>query len=174
MEPNDHKFCPFCHLINPVDAIFCQHCGQPFASAPGAYPTNSKVEQATKFFPSGLEEKIEPESREAPAEGIALYVTDQTGPIEIRLDQEFVVGRLTEEAGEQVVDLTPYNACDSGVSRRHLMIRRDGAVYNVIDLNSTNGTWVNGQALPPQKPFPIKSGSQIRMGKMRILIAFQQ
>ncbi len=105
-----------------------------------------------------------------PAEGIAIYIFGQTHPIDICLESEFVIGRLTEATGEKVVDLTPYDAYALGVSRRHLMIRRNGNGYDVMDLNSTNGTWVNGQRLEPQHPFAVKSGSQINLGNMRIFI----
>jgi pSer/pThr/pTyr-binding forkhead associated (FHA) protein len=54
------------------------------------------------------------------------------------------------------------------------MIRRAGKGYNAIDLFSTNGTWVNEVSLVPQSPFPLQSGSQIRLGKLRIFIVFHE
>jgi predicted component of type VI protein secretion system len=45
---------------------------------------------------------------------------------------------------------------------------------HTIDLFSTNGTWVNEVSLMPQHPFPLKSGSQIRLGKLRIFIVFHE
>ena len=127
----------------------------------------------TKFFPEGAHEKIEKMSREAPAEGVAIYVSDQTRPVEICLEDEFIIGRSIEGSDEKVVDLSLYDAYNQGVSRRHLMIRRNGKTCTVLDLNSTNGTRVNGQSLHPQRPFPVKSGSQIRLGKMHIFIVFR-
>ena len=174
METTGYKFCPSCKLKNRSDAINCVHCGKPFKSAPEKYTTTKDVEGGTKSFHEDFKEKIEKVSKEAPAEGVAIYILDQTQPIEIRLENEFVLGRLTEESDEKVVDLTAYDAFNLGVSRRHLMIRRSGKGYNAIDLNTTNGTWVDEQILLPQQPFPLKSGSQIRLGKMRIFIVFRQ
>lgn len=174
METISQKFCPSCKLINQSDALNCEHCGYPFDPASDNFSTTRNVEGETKIFFCGLAEKIEKLSKEAPPEGMAIYILDQKDPIETRIEDEFIIGRLTGEKDEKVVDLSPYNGNDLGVSRRHLMFRRTGKGYNVIDLFSTNGTWVNELTLLPQHPFAVKSGSQIRLGKMRIFIAFRE
>jgi pSer/pThr/pTyr-binding forkhead associated (FHA) protein len=61
---------------------------------------------------------------------------------------EFTLGRVSE--GQPVmpdIDLGPYQAYTHGVSRLHAVIRR--GVNNVLlsDLESANGTFVNGQRL---------------------------
>jgi pSer/pThr/pTyr-binding forkhead associated (FHA) protein len=169
-----YKFCPFCKLKNRVEAIICEHCGRSFISGSDNHPTTEDVKDETKYFDKSLKEKIEHVSKEAPVEGIAIYILDRTQPIEVRLEDEFVIGRLTEPTEEKVVDLTAYNGYDLGVSRRHLLIQRAGKGYHAIDLFSTNGTWVNEVSLMPQHPFPLKSGSQIRLGKLRIFIVFHE
>ena len=174
MESKDYKFCPSCHLINPEAERVCIHCGKPFGYASGEYLTSGRVEMETKFFPEGLKEKIEKMNKEAPADGIAIYVPDQSQSIGICLEDVFIIGRSDDGTEDKFVDLSPYNAFDLGVSRRHLMIRRDGRACNVIDLKSMNGTWVNEQGLVPQRPTPVKSGSQLRLGKMRIFLVFRQ
>lgn len=174
MESKEYQFCPSCHFVNKADEVICTHCGQPLGSPSEEFLKTSKVEKETKFFPIDQEEKITRINRPAPARGIAVFVSDSTQPIEVCLEDEFVIGRLVEAKEEKLVDLTSFNASDLGVSRRHLLVRRAGKAYNVIDLNSTNGTWVNGQRLIPQLPFPVTSGSQIRLGRMRIFLVFQQ
>ena len=174
MESKEYQFCPSCHLINRADAAICIHCGKPLGPLSEENLKTNTVDMETKFFPIDREENIDKVSREAPAEGIAVYVSDQTHPVEVCLENEFVIGRLTDATEVKVVDLTSYNANDLGVSRRHLLVRRAGKVYNVIDLNTTNGSWVNGQRLIPQLPFPITSGAQIRLGRMRIFLVFLQ
>ncbi len=111
---------------------------------------------------------------EEPSEGIAIYLLGLLHPIEIRLENIFIIGRLVDPKQEKVVDLTRYNAFILGVSRRHLMVRRTGDGYEVMDLDSTNGTWVNGQRLEPQLPFAVISGQQIRLGNLPIFISFRQ
>jgi pSer/pThr/pTyr-binding forkhead associated (FHA) protein len=157
-----------------MDAIICEHCGKSIKSVSQINPTNKDVEWATKYLSKELEAKIEKVSKKTPAEGVAIYMLDQNQPIEIRLENEFFIGRITEETEDKVVDLTPYNGLDLGVSRRHLMIRRVGKGYKAIDLYSTNGTWVNKVCLVPQRPFPLDNESQIQLGKMRIFIVYHE
>ena len=40
---------------------------------------------------------------------------------------------------------------DEGVSRRHFVISRDGEDYVIRDLNSRNGTWVEGRRVSAEK-----------------------
>ena len=49
-----------------------------------------------------------------------------------------------------------------GVSRRHARLMREGEVYTLEDLGSSNGTYLNGERLI--KRSPLKSGDQIRLG----------
>ncbi len=53
---------------------------------------------------------------------------------------------------------------NTSVSRRHLRFSlRDGQIL-VEDLNSTNGTILNGQRLAPLRPVPLMSGASIILG----------
>ena len=54
---------------------------------------------------------------------------------------------------------------DSQSSGRHAEIRPDGLGYSIVDLGSTNGTFVNDQRLTSQIPRPLRSGDRIRIGK---------
>ncbi|MGD8227626.1 MAG: FHA domain-containing protein [Desulfobacteraceae bacterium] len=59
---------------------------------------------------------------------------------------------------------------DKSVSRRHLEIIRKGDTYFVKDLKSKNGTYVNGEQIEPEKPFEIKQGHPIAVGKTLLCI----
>lgn len=56
---------------------------------------------------------------------------------------------------------------DTGVSRRHLEIRWDGAVALLSDLNSTNGTTVNNA---PVQEWQLADGDVIRVGHSEIIV----
>jgi pSer/pThr/pTyr-binding forkhead associated (FHA) protein len=56
---------------------------------------------------------------------------------------------------------------DTGVSRRHLEIRWDGAVALLSDLNSTNGTTVNNA---PVQEWQLADGDVIRLGHSEIIV----
>ena len=50
------------------------------------------------------------------------------------------------------------------ISRSHAELSQDSAtgIVSVIDLGSTNGTFVDGVRIPPDKPTVIKSGAAVR------------
>ena len=50
------------------------------------------------------------------------------------------------------------------VSRHQAEIRSDGTVCTVIDLNSTNGTFVNDQRILPNQPRRLQPGDMLRFG----------
>ncbi|MCR5684446.1 MAG: FHA domain-containing protein [Lachnospiraceae bacterium] len=56
-------------------------------------------------------------------------------------------------------------ASQVGVSRFHMKIDRDGEDFTVSDLNSTNGTYVNGERLAPHYPKKVRRGDELRIGK---------
>ena len=60
-----------------------------------------------------------------------------------------------------------------GLSRRQAKIQRSGQGYEIIDLASTNGTWLNDERLVPHQPYLLTSGSQLRLGRMRFVILFR-
>jgi hypothetical protein len=73
-----------------------------------------------------------------------------------------LIGRRDEESGARPdLDLRE----DDAVSRRHAWIfRRDDRFY-LRDLDSTNGTEVNGRRLEPEEFVPLYSGDEIRLGE---------
>ena len=50
---------------------------------------------------------------------------------------------------------------DANVSRRHAELRQEGATYWIVDLDSTNGTEVNGRRVDRSK---VMDGDRIRIG----------
>lgn len=72
------------------------------------------------------------------------------------------------------IDLTRYKAYDKGVSRLHAILRRVNNKIVVMDLGSSNGTYVNGNRLSPQVEHVLTHGDAIHLGKLKIQILFSQ
>lgn len=53
---------------------------------------------------------------------------------------------------------------DPKSSARHAEIRPEGQSYSIVDLGSTNGTYVNEQKLAPHAPRTLYSNDRIRIG----------
>ena len=52
------------------------------------------------------------------------------------------------------------------VSRKHLRIQRKGNKFIIRDLNSKNGTFINGRLLKPGADFEVEEGVPIAVGKV--------
>ncbi len=50
------------------------------------------------------------------------------------------------------------------VSRQHASIGRDGSSHYLLDMESTNGTRLNGEKAAPGKKLPLKDGDVIQFG----------
>ncbi|MDX2036259.1 MAG: GGDEF domain-containing protein [Isosphaeraceae bacterium] len=54
---------------------------------------------------------------------------------------------------------------DSSISRYHALLETDDeGQVRLSDLESTNGTFVNGKRLPPHTPVPLKDGDRLQFG----------
>jgi regulator of protease activity HflC (stomatin/prohibitin superfamily) len=56
-----------------------------------------------------------------------------------------------------------------GVSRHHCEVQRVGGGYSVMDLGSSNGTWVRGQRLQPRVPVSVSPSEPIHLGSSAVI-----
>jgi hypothetical protein len=152
------KFCPVCHLGIDANSIVCRHCGTTLDLTPPGKVGN------VKDFAAGLA---------SPATGVAIYPFGTSTPIAVANDKEFILGREAGEGSEKIVDLTNRDGFAMGVSRRHAMIRAVENGYVLIDLNSSNGTWLNGQILIPTIVNELPNASNIQLGYLKLVVIYQ-
>ena len=69
----------------------------------------------------------------------------------------FLLGGRNDQADGQLQS--------SGVSRNHARITREEDKYYIEDLNSRNGTYVNGKLLPYKQKCPMKPGDHLRFAR---------
>jgi hypothetical protein len=164
------KSCPNCQKENPAEAAFCIFCGIPLEFGKDNQTTTTRIEME----PAGVAHPAEQsllDSFELPEQGVALYLRDYSKPIAVRKDKQFVIGRkMTEEATEGFVDLVPYGGYENGVSQKHALVRQTTHGWEIIDLGSTNGTWLDKRRLMPNQGYPLPTLSQISLGRMFLYI----
>ena len=79
-----------------------------------------------------------------------------------------LLGRASEAEGYQPdFDMTFYDEGDY-VSRRHARITQGRLGYFITDLDSSNGTTVNGHPLLPGRARLLRNGDRIRVGLVTI------
>ncbi|MGJ3240007.1 MAG: FHA domain-containing protein [Anaerolineae bacterium] len=77
--------------------------------------------------------------------------------VAILLDQ-VEIGRATSNATWQVL------LQDPSVSRPHARLHKQGAIWHLTDLKSSNGTRLNHNLLEPNDPAPLRDGDKIELG----------
>ena len=79
---------------------------------------------------------------------------------EIQMHSKLTIGR--EKGNDFVID-------DSMVSRFHLEVQQIRGSYFIKDRGSSNGTYLNGRLISPDKYIKIKNGDTIRLGNRVVL-----
>ena len=88
-------------------------------------------------------------------------------------EKEIYIGRSDQERAQPPeINLEEDGGGELGVSRNHAMIKFDkmGAGLVILDLNSTNGTYLNQYRLPPELPYPLKNGDEVQFGNLLVHI----
>ena len=93
--------------------------------------------------------------------------------ISIKDGKKVTIGRAGWAATDKpTINLTQTGASQAGVSRKHAAIQREGDTLLLIDLDSTNGTYLNHERIQPNQPFQLQNGDVIRLGLYDVWISF--
>jgi pSer/pThr/pTyr-binding forkhead associated (FHA) protein len=138
--------CRRCDYENDLRQTTCQNCGAPMprqrrAPSPSASPVSPPAAPAADGDPFGA----------APA------ITVRIGSRDISLGHgdRLVVGRTPD---------SPVAAlCGDNVSYRHAEIYVAGDAAYIVDTNSMNGTFVDGDRLAAGQPFALRSTVSVRL-----------
>ena len=104
---------------------------------------------------------------------IIFAIKDSDLFLPICITDRAVIGRMDAESTEAVdIDLMPYGGREQGVSRRHAALYRHRTTMTLVDLDSSNGTYLNGVRLIPHQPRLLREGDEVRLGNMCFHISF--
>jgi hypothetical protein len=161
--------CTNCQHKNVAGAMFCAECGAQLDGVETLITQAITDEQIA----SDLSKKS---ARQDPVSTpvnswISLHLMDSGKILPLASRNEFTLGRLSE--GQPImpdIDLTPYQAYASGVSRLHAVVKRDAERVMVMDLGSSNGTYINGRRINPHVEEALNHGDIIALGKLKIQV----
>jgi pSer/pThr/pTyr-binding forkhead associated (FHA) protein/ribosomal protein L40E len=163
--------CIKCDLYIPPDATQCPQCGTRIA--PGTVQIDNMTE--SKPPPSAPTRAIKRATTNrlfAPDASVLLRFMPLGQTLTLPMQKPLLMGRAFDVDVEKVLDLTNHGGQEHGVSRRHCQLQRRGTELVVMDLGSTNGTFLNGRQLSPHKEFTVGHGDRLILGTMHILVLF--
>ena len=161
--------CSNCQHKNVAGAMYCAECGAQLDGVETLITqaiTDEQIETELK------RKSPRPEAPAIPANSwLSLHLMDSGKILPLASRNEFTLGRLSE--GQPImpdIDLTPYQAYASGVSRLHAVVKRDANRVMVMDLGSSNGTYLNGRRLNPHTEESLNHGDIVALGKLKIQV----
>lgn len=168
------NICPVCKTQNEAEAVFCKHCGASLDDPSRESEHKTKTSDLQALTPEMIREWILQNRDEAvvPERGIAFYVDGHSMPAYMDAQKKFILGRKVGTTSELLLDLAPFGGYSLGLSRQHAVVQPSGAGYEILDLGSINGTWLNEERLTPHRSYPLPSGSHLRLGRMRVLVLY--
>jgi hypothetical protein len=103
---------------------------------------------------------------------VLLLIGGAVARLMVRQDQIYFLGRFPNPLEDQV-DLNPFGALQTGVSRVHAKLMMTNDQLYVQDLSSTNGTYLHRRRLKPNEPSLLRKGDELMLARMRISIMFR-
>ncbi len=163
--------CQNCDARNREGYLYCDKCGFPL-------DTKLKDRTSTRNLEKGngaLSAKATwGTARLTPTSQIVLHVSDMDESLKLQVGQRSLVGREDDSSNNHPdVDLIPFGGLEKGVSRVHAAIERSEDTLTIIDMGSSNGTFLNGQRLVSNQPRVLRDGDEIRFGKLVTRIYFK-
>ena len=158
--------CPSCEHENLDGTVFCSDCGMQLTGIDPIVTQN--ISEEMDELTEDIKTAVLPKDVDAWA-SIHLVDSGQILPLADRA--EFTLGRVSEAQPIMPdIDLTPYQAYASGVSRLHAVIKHERGQVFVMDLGSSNGTYLNGKRLKPNTKQLLSHGNMLALGKLKIQI----
>jgi hypothetical protein len=160
--------CAQCGTTNREGELICVNCGILLAKQA---PTTIHLPLPMPLSASGLlTRSLEPAGNSTL---LTLEASEHVYEIPATNGTSVLMGRnntALTPAAMSVLDLVEAGGVGLGVSRRHALIWCDDSNFFVKDLDSTNGTYLNGRRLRPREQHLLVSGDVLRLGALEVRV----
>jgi len=148
--------CKQCGQTNPAGSRFCSACGSPLDTAP-ARADDTRLIPVT--VPEGPEEDLAVPGGDVPAgQGVLVVKRGPNAGSRFVLEGAAVTAGRSPDSDIFLDDVT--------VSRRHASFVPAGTSYEVRDVGSLNGTYLNRERI---EAAPLANGDEVQIGKFRLV-----
>ncbi len=168
------KLCDQCGHNNITSAIFCTNCGKYLYK-----PTKPGGTRKLETSDLNITAPEEPTGTDTFHSEMVLILDfgrrEDRVVISIEDKKEITLGRVDHlTTVVPTINLTELGAWDRGVSRVHAAIRRYGEALSVCDVDSTNGTYLNGIRINRGDWYPLHDGDNLRLGLLSLSVYFDE
>ena len=157
--------CPTCRHQEFVGTLYCSECATRLVHTAPIGSVDELIETEAIVGDDGL-----PTTRGLAVGALFGLRLLETGDMVSLVGRDnFTLGRAG--GGQAIVpdvDLDAFGAQDQGISRLHAEIRLDKEGVHVVDLDSVNGTLINGKRIEPQQPRRLRNKDIIQLGRLRL------
>ena len=163
--------CPSCRHSEVEGALFCSECGAQLVNMQNFVTQTIQMNEHMPEFHDDEATKNYTQTSEA----ISLQVLEGGHFLPLSERNEYTIGRISE--GQSImpdIDLTAYNAYENGVSRLHAVLKKNNKQITIMDLGSSNGTYLNGTRLTPEQEYQLFHGNIIAFGKLKLQFLLQE
>lgn len=163
------------------ETLACPNCGNPLLAGvlqcPTCYFVMPSAGETLEAAPPEVHDEAAPETTYGPRTTLVLTSRDgrrlHSRPQD--RNRETIVGRTDGKTFTADLDLSPLGAADLGVSRVHaaLMFNPERGTLTVSDMNSMNGSFLNGLRLHPQEVHELRPGDHLRLGRLSMRVTYE-
>jgi hypothetical protein len=161
--------CPRCGMLHPVNTSGCSHCTREMDAL------SAPITQRIDRLPTTIPLPASPQDSLDSTRNILLQFLPSALCIPVALSNAVILGRRAA-SGQMLpydlIDLSHLDAGRRGVSRQHCQLERQGASLFITDLNSTNGTYLNGTRLTAYTPYRLADGDRLILSTLHCTVVF--
>lgn len=161
--------CPVCHQPTSSNLEECSCCHASLHLIPHSKPISPVIGKLSLSWSSWP-------ARDDHSRNNSLTILLDGYPEGVRVpsDRPILIGQHLDSShgvnGGTLVDLKSYNAESKGVDRTHALVFEVDQRMVLYDMNSRNGTWVNGHWLAPGQFAPLTTQNRIRLGRLSLQV----
>lgn len=151
------SICPYCNNPNETVYKFCDRCDTKLILLRDTISKTNKAKPITHGTVLLTDDKLP----------YTVHFKLANGEFSFNKTGDYHVGRFNAASNwYPAIDLTHHGGQPAGASRRHATVHLAPINITITDLNSRNGTKVNGKRLEAHQPSPLSNGDEILFGRL--------
>lgn len=155
--------CPLCHTLYYAESRYCPVCSNPNRRLNAT--ESLKITNNQGYIVNVGESSFDYKHM------LRFNLVNHGKKLDCNFEKYLMLGRESFE-NEPHINFTQFQGVEAGISRRHARLVRHPFSLICQDLNSTNGTFINGERLDPNKPALIRDGDELMLGTLKIRVNF--